>query len=66
MDWVVGAWSSGMWALADAAPPGTDLSIFAQYGVLGVFVIILVVYARTSVKREIERADRLEAEPLEH
>lgn len=50
------------WLLADATVSGTDLSVFAQYGVLGVFVVILIIFARTSYKREIDRADRLETE----
>ena len=43
----------------DAAP---DMSILAQYGVLGIFAILLVAFARTSYKRETDRSDRLEAE----
>lgn len=41
-----------------------DLSILAQYGVLGVFAILLIIFAKTAYKRETERADRLEQEVL--
>ncbi len=41
-----------------------DVAMFAQYGVLGVFAAILLWFARGSVQRERERADRLEAENL--
>jgi hypothetical protein len=48
---------------AASADGGTDgLALFAQYGVLGVVAAILLGYARTSSKRESDRADRLEAE----
>lgn len=62
MSWVLSVWGDPRVLLGDVAPPGVDLSMFAQYGVLGVFVIILIVFARTSYKREIDRADRLESE----
>lgn len=39
-----------------------DLGVLAQYGVLGVFAIILLLFARVSYKRETDRSDRLEAE----
>ena len=35
-----------------------------QYGVLGIFCLILVVVARSFIKREQDRADRLEAEVI--
>jgi hydroxymethylpyrimidine/phosphomethylpyrimidine kinase len=41
-----------------------DISVLAQYGVLGIFAILLIVFANTSYRREITRADRLEAEVL--
>jgi hypothetical protein len=46
------------------ADPGTDLSLLAQYGVLGVFALLLILFAKTSYKRETDRSDRLEAEVL--
>jgi len=62
MGWVLSLWShQSAWIMAEA-PSGVDLSIFAQYGVLGVFVVILILYARISYRREIDRADRLEQE----
>ncbi len=39
-----------------------DIGALAQYGVLGIFSILLIVFARTSYRRETDRADRLEAE----
>lgn len=46
-----------------AADVGADpVGLLAQYGVLGVSTALLVVFARTSYKREVDRADRLEAE----
>ncbi len=47
-----------------AADPGTgvDLAVLTQYGVLGIFAILLIIFARTAYKRETDRADRLEAE----
>lgn len=46
--------------LADAG--GVDLAVLGQYGVLGVVAAMLLLYARGSVQRERDRADRLEAE----
>lgn len=46
------------WAAVDAA--GVDYAVFAQYGVLGVIVVILIIYARSQTQRESARADRLE------
>lgn len=59
--------------LVAADPGATGLGLLAQYGVLGLFAALLVVFARTAIKRdadrsetaykrEVERADRLEAE----
>lgn len=44
--------------------PDADLGILAQYGVLGVFAVVLLLFARISYRRETERADRLEAEVI--
>ncbi len=50
-----------MWTAVD--PAGTvDLSIFAQYGILGVLSLGLIMFARGAYQRERDRADRLEAE----
>lgn len=52
-----------MLALPIAADTGAvDLSIFAQYGVLGLFAAILLWFSKGSVQRERDRADRLEDE----
>lgn len=46
-----------------ADPTGSlDLSIFAQYGVLGILALMLIFFARGAHQRERERADRLEQE----
>lgn len=41
---------------------GLDLTIFAQYGVLGIFAGMLVWFAKGAHQRERERGDRMEAE----
>jgi hypothetical protein len=38
--------------------------VLLQYGVLGVFAILLVWFAKVAYSRETERADRLEAEVI--
>lgn len=43
-----------------AAGGATDISSLANYGVLGIFALILLAFARTQIKREQDRADRLE------
>jgi len=45
-----------------AAEAGSDLAALTQYGVLGAFAILLVLFARTAYKRETDRSDRLESE----
>jgi hypothetical protein len=50
---------------ADVSTGSIDLGVFAQYGVLGVFAAILLWFARRMLQREIDRADRLEAEKKE-
>lgn len=49
-------------ALIQAAEPGVDLGPLAQYGVLGVFAALLIVFALKTWKRETDRGDRLETE----
>lgn len=45
------------------AEAGTvDVTIFAQYGVLGVIAALLIWFAKGAHQRERDRADRLEAE----
>lgn len=48
------------WLAAD--PAAGDLSLFAQYGVLGIVAAGLIWFAKGTVARERERADRLEIE----
>jgi len=46
-----------------ADPTGAvDLSVFAQYGVLGILTLMLIFFARGAYQRERDRADRLETE----
>lgn len=52
------------WLVLEAAEASPEISVFAQYGVLGVFALMLVVFARTAYKRETDRSDRLEQEVL--
>ena len=48
-------------AAADTAG-AIDITVFAQYGILGIIAAILIWFARGAHQRERERADRLEAE----
>ncbi len=50
-----------VWA-ADAGGSPIDLTVFAQYGILGVIAAMLIWFARGAHQRERDRADRLEAE----
>jgi len=47
---------------ADAADP---VQMLLQYGVLGIMAALLLVYARSSIKRENDRADRAEQQVRE-
>lgn len=58
--WPAG-WISGLFAM-DAGSSGLDLSIFAQYGILGIIAAMLIFFARGAHQRERDRADRMEAE----
>lgn len=49
-------------AEASASDP---LALLLQYGVLGIFAVLLVVYAKSSIKRERDAADRAEAQVRE-
>lgn len=51
------------WA-ADAGA-AVDLSVFAQYGILGVLTLLLIWFAKGAHQRERERADRAEADNRE-
>jgi hypothetical protein len=60
MEW---AWRLAEWAeAADAGGAIIDYTIFAQYGVLGVIAVILILYANSTVKDLRERATRQELE----
>jgi hypothetical protein len=41
---------------------GPNYAVLGQYGVLGVFAVILIWFAKFMINRETARADRLEAE----
>ncbi len=45
--------------------PGDPVTLLLQYGVLGVFAVLLILYTRSSIKRELEKADRAEAQVRE-
>lgn len=45
-----------------AGSSGIDLSVFAQYGVLGLITALLIWFAKGAHQRERDRADRLETE----
>lgn len=52
-----------MWIAAVVGPSsGPDLSVLANYGVLGLFTILLLGFGLRAWQREITRADRLETE----
>jgi hypothetical protein len=52
------------WLAAESGGEGGvgDLGVLAQYGVLGVFAVLLIVFAKVSYRRETDRSDRLEQE----
>jgi hypothetical protein len=41
---------------------GVDFATLSQYGVLGIFAILMIAFIKTMYKRETDRADRLEQE----
>lgn len=49
-------------ALTAADDNPVNIAVLGQYGVLGIFAVLLILFARVSYKRETDRADRLEAE----
>lgn len=52
-----------MLVILAADPTGSlDLSVFAQYGVLGILTLMLIIFARGAYQRERDRADRIEVE----
>jgi hypothetical protein len=56
------AWWSALSTLAADGADSFELGTLAQYGVLGLAAGALAVFARVAYRREVERADRLEAE----
>jgi hypothetical protein len=48
--------------LAAEESGGPNYAVLGQYGVLGVFAVLLVWFAKFMIGRETTRADRLEAE----
>lgn len=50
------------WLAAVADPSGIDITVFAQYGILGIIAAILIWFARGAHQRERDRADRMEQE----
>lgn len=49
-------------AAAENGDGGPNYAVLGQYGVLGVFAVLLVWFAKFMISRETARADRLEAE----
>lgn len=49
-------------AFTEADTGAVDLTIFAQYGVLGIIAAMLIWFAKGAHQRERDRADRMEAE----
>lgn len=55
-------YDTALFLLSEATSAPVNLGVLAQYGVLGIFAIILLLFAKLSYKRETDRSDRLEAE----
>jgi hypothetical protein len=51
-------------AAEGASTSEPNYAVLGQYGVLGVFAVILIWFAKFMINRETARADRLEAEVL--
>lgn len=51
--------------LAAAADPSDPLTLLLQYGVLGIFAVLMIMYTRGSINREREKGDRAEAQVKE-
>jgi hypothetical protein len=45
------------WA-AETATPSDPLQLLLQYGVLGIFAVLLIIYTRGSIAREREKSDQ--------
>lgn len=59
---MLAGWAAAVLAAETGGAGGLDFTIFAQYGVLGVFAGMLVWFAKGAHQRERERGDRMEAE----
>lgn len=55
-------WSLVAQLAVEGGGEGPNLAVLGQYGVLGVFAVLLVWFAKFMIARETARADRLEAE----
>lgn len=55
----------GQTIAGQATVTADPLSMLLQYGVLGVFAVLLILYARGSMVRERERADKAELQVKE-
>ncbi len=49
----------------EASTSGDPLQLLLQYGVLGIFAVLLILYTRGSINREREKGDRAEAQVKE-
>lgn len=49
----------------EASASDNPLMLLLQYGVLGVFAVLLIIYTKGSIQRERDRADRAEAQVKE-
>lgn len=50
---------------AQVADGGDPMAVLLQYGVLGVFAVLLIIYAKSSITREQERTERAEQQVKE-
>jgi len=50
---------------AAASEPADPLQMLLQYGVLGIFAVLLIIYTRGSIARERDKADRAEQQVQE-
>ena len=48
------------YAAEQHAAPTDPLQLLLQYGVLGIFAVLLIIYTKGSIQRERDRADRAE------
>lgn len=53
------------WILAATTEPSDPLALLLQYGVLGIFAVLMILYTRGSINREREKGDKAEAQVKE-